>query len=608
MMVPRKPVARKPVPTPSHTGASIPASRTSDTSVIAFSTAPTTQRPASKEPSIPSPRLSVVEASVATEMSMRKAAPVQAQWPSQWEAQQSTGPSWRSDEVAPENHPPPSPSDSLSSLLSAYSRSSNGSVCADGLRSSDGTGSTRGSEVYTSPKPESLITGGPGVDTPTRLSAVTGSRELSQAQDMQRNPATALPQGSGVSDMAHVGPGTIRSPAPSPSRPQIWRRRSLKGSRELPDLRIDDSHGSTASSRPPQPPPKSLADPRSRLASQGPADPHLEASGVRVSNPVDAKQSTRPSPHGEADTDSTHSGHTMRPTSNRPPTPEYQKEDTRTPILDTFVSPVSPASSPEPPPTIQGPPEPARRELPKQKHTPFPSSPMASFGSQSPGSLPDLKVRIPSSTGEPPVPLRGANISRSGTPVNEPTWSVARESGDSVKFPPRDSSARGDALRHGTPSRSSADMDRRLVRSDSQGTLFKGKDGTLYPMMKPLAKPDPKALEFPAPRIRPLPEGAAVKAVPPKDSHFNCFQKHRVMKRVQNKRSPLTCQTCERDDKEDRWSCSFCHLRICESCSQALDGYGKDLKRLMHDLQIHTTIHLTSSSRPGSALGLQSSS
>ena len=162
---------------------------------------------------------------------------------------------------------------------------------------------------------------------------------------------------------------------------------------------------------------------------------------------------------------------------------------------------------------------------------------------------------------------------------------------------------RTDSLKHVSQTRFSADTDSRLVRSNSQGTLYRGRDGTLYPNMKVTQDPDPRALRFPTQDKQLIPEGSVIKAVPLGVSHFSCFHKHKTMKRLSNKNFPLTCQTCERDDREDRWACAFCHLRICESCVHALHGYQRDLRRLVDDLNIHTTLSLASPTRSGSALG-----
>ncbi|KAL1965969.1 hypothetical protein VTN77DRAFT_4909 [Rasamsonia byssochlamydoides] len=71
-----------------------------------------------------------------------------------------------------------------------------------------------------------------------------------------------------------------------------------------------------------------------------------------------------------------------------------------------------------------------------------------------------------------------------------------------------------------------------------------------------------------APYVPPLPEP---QIVPPLTKvHFSCYQSHRSMPVSNNVWYPVACMTCHKLDQEVRYRCTFCCLRICTSCFQAL--------------------------------------
>jgi hypothetical protein len=137
--------------------------------------------------------------------------------------------------------------------------------------------------------------------------------------------------------------------------------------------------------------------------------------------------------------------------------------------------------------------------------------------------------------------------------------------------------------------------------------MYRGRDGTLYPEMKTLREPDPRAFRFPAWKGKETTATSVdgVHIAPAlNDSHHSCFQKHAVMYRRTNRHDPLTCQTCTKANADDRWACTFCHLRICESCFRTLDTNQRDLKKLVAAIDGRTPLSLSSDSRPASAFGL----
>ncbi|CEI39101.1 hypothetical protein FVEN_g10702 [Fusarium venenatum] len=528
---------------------------------------------------------------------------------------------------------PPSPSDSLSSILSAYSRSSGESL----VRSPDETNSiTLRSDANTSPShqvpPANTKTG-------TLESAPTRQHHFQQ-QHHQQYDAPKLPvkqfqplplPSKDIKYHLPASPAPIRKPVPekkspelnSPSsqqqQPQLWRRRSSKADRgiELPDLTLVSSHGSTAATQPTvaQPPPvqqqppsvstaptwqpgsTNPAAPAGQDVRQTPAaeqvleSPTMGSSSSKLNRLKDRLQFHR---RGKSSTDTTKSL-TQRPGAHRPPTPEYQKEDIKTPIVDSIVSPLSPASSPEP--VVQVSPE-LPDDIPQISPQHQNQEPLRNTGSITRKAIPapklssseqdkplseswNLKNESPS-VGSLPSSLTDSKGSRGPSSSDTAVHQVQPLVEVPSRFPPRDSSARSNAL----PRQLSAEHDPRLVSSDSQGPLYRGRYGTLYPEMKVMQEYDPQVAYFPKLSETPIAEGTIFKAPPLKKSHFSCYHGHKTMNRRTNRYYPLTCQTCDRSDVEDRWTCTFCHLRICEPCVKKLHNNSNDLRCMVNSLQL----------------------
>ena len=189
--------------------------------------------------------------------------------------------------------------------------------------------------------------------------------------------------------------------------------------------------------------------------------------------------------------------------------------------------------------------------------------------------------------------------------MNEMPSDRFRHSGDSIGSRARSSSARPGQRRPMEQPRTMApELDPRLVYSEGQGYLYRGRDGTLYPEMKDLREPDTRAFRFPTQAQHVLPVDTICRAAPLKPSHYDCFQNHRSMNRRSNRNCPLTCQTCERSDSDDRWTCTFCHLRMCEACFRTFNDNQRDLRRLTNALTRENAVDLSSLSGLGSALGI----
>ncbi|KAH8433634.1 uncharacterized protein LDX57_011268 [Aspergillus melleus] len=74
-------------------------------------------------------------------------------------------------------------------------------------------------------------------------------------------------------------------------------------------------------------------------------------------------------------------------------------------------------------------------------------------------------------------------------------------------------------------------------------------------------------------------------AAPLNKLHYACYQGHRSMPVANNAWYPVPCMTCQRFDREVRYRCVFCCLRICGSCSQTLQKLpNRSLNQLMETI------------------------
>lgn len=516
---------------------------------------------------------------------------------------------------------PPSPSFSLSSILSAYSRSSGESL----VRDSDVPISARESEATISPSDEAALRRQP-------IEALGISYATPKANDQSNKPAVAPtstsddtppPPPPSKDDKYHISAPTasaqsnepVVSPS-SPPQPQIWRRRSVNAERnlELPNLSLPNSNGSTASTQQTtqptqhmqmQPPPGavkvtpiSFQQPRIAGGLPGrdirPTPPQEQVADTQAMGNSSSKlkkvKDKLQSFHRRGKSSSDTTVETVQRGAHRPPTPEYQKEDIKTPIIDTFVSPVSPASSPElsteVSPALSG----GLASVASSATADVKSKPIArkaipsDLGIIQPAPEPTAKKQQPAT--EPFPALNPAVVGNRGSSGSDSGSSNTPRSTETAKFPPRKSSARSNISRVPDQFRQPAPgSDPRLIQTESQGPMYRGRDGTLYPEMKVLQEPDPQAFYFPKQAAQPIPEDTILKAVPLKGSHYNCFHGHKTMNRRTNRNHPLTCQTCEKSDAEDRWACTFCHLRICEFCYHTFNAHQRDLRKLVDAVQ-----------------------
>ncbi|MCJ1292397.1 hypothetical protein MMC34_003947 [Xylographa carneopallida] len=68
--------------------------------------------------------------------------------------------------------------------------------------------------------------------------------------------------------------------------------------------------------------------------------------------------------------------------------------------------------------------------------------------------------------------------------------------------------------------------------------------------------------------------------------HFACYQSHCHMNNSKNDIAQVPCMACDVDDKEIRWKCSWCCLRICNRCMVVLEETkNRDLRTLLQARQ-----------------------
>ncbi|KAL5365834.1 hypothetical protein BJX96DRAFT_159832 [Aspergillus floccosus] len=70
--------------------------------------------------------------------------------------------------------------------------------------------------------------------------------------------------------------------------------------------------------------------------------------------------------------------------------------------------------------------------------------------------------------------------------------------------------------------------------------------------------------------------------------HYACYQEHRAMLPAQNMWYPLPCMACQKFDRETRFRCVFCCLRVCGACHEGLrKSPHRSLARWMETLPGH---------------------
>jgi hypothetical protein len=103
----------------------------------------------------------------------------------------------------------------------------------------------------------------------------------------------------------------------------------------------------------------------------------------------------------------------------------------------------------------------------------------------------------------------------------------------------------------------------------------------------PARKPQIEQLQAKTKPIEPKMEPSRTKTgdlfIPPLTKvHFACYQSHRSFAVSNNVRCSVPCMTCLKSDQQLRWQCTFCCLRICGDCVQAIRKCkSRSLKELL---------------------------
>ncbi|EXF85785.1 hypothetical protein CFIO01_09475 [Colletotrichum fioriniae PJ7] len=523
-----------------------------------------------------------------------------------------TAPANQQQQQQQQQYSPEDERNSIGSLLSAYSRSSGESL----IMSPDGSASQRdSSQAYTS---EHYGTRENKILTPTSLSSGDndhyGAQKFTSNKGLPPHPAyyneqaSAAPVNSAPAPTAGSPTSYVSAASPQQQQRPLWRRRSVKSDRniEVPDLHLTVSHGSTAASSQPntaqssytatpppaqqqQFPPRSTSNLPGRNIRPVPSQSQTAQTnnmGQEVSRLKEKIHHLRDGQDG-ANVGTSHSDTALSPT-QRLPTPDYEKEDVKTPVVETIVSPVSPASSPEP-----------GREQSNESKPPIPRKAVTARNLHNAQSLPQMRADGPVTSSEaPPTITRDFAVSPvSPDPQNQLPPRAApnkqqqqqQQQREYVPYAPAPGFAQGDMR--------PASRDQRPNQEPVEYRELKVKD---------LPPADPRASFFPMQGSEPPSPGMIYKALPLKESMLDCYVKHRTMDRTRNRNYALTCQTCGKADTEDRYKCQFCYVRMCASCLQIFNSNRRDLRKLMAHLEGNPQSG-GSQERPLTAAGIEAS-
>ena len=409
----------------------------------------------------------------------------------------------------------------------------------------------------------------------------------------------------------------------SPQQDQLWRRRSLKSDNnlEVPDLKLVSSNGSTAGSAqntshssssnaqssPPRPEgnqsdstqsaartrvilPKTTnaslpgRNIRPVASQQQIASQDEEKMGQKVSH-LKAKLSDHPSdgteksPHEErpglpAKLTKPLPNPVASPTVGRLPTPEYEKNDIKSSIVETVVSPVSPASSPElaseTKSVIQ------RKAVggggTKVNNVGLPGRPTAGL----PATPAANRARAPSQ----PQQFSARSTSITGND-QRPTDLTVQKQWELQPHPVVDE------LKAGSDTGSiDSDATVRVRPYDNASVIAPSLTLTVPPVNEADEEESttdhPGAALFPRNWYRREVGVKILDAAPLTDKHYRCLTNHRYMTANKQRYNPIACRTCGNKDRNaDCFICSACSLNICPTCNGNLRRFRGDLKQLL---------------------------
>ncbi|KAH8707173.1 hypothetical protein GQ44DRAFT_491014 [Phaeosphaeriaceae sp. PMI808] len=69
-------------------------------------------------------------------------------------------------------------------------------------------------------------------------------------------------------------------------------------------------------------------------------------------------------------------------------------------------------------------------------------------------------------------------------------------------------------------------------------------------------------------------------------AHLSCYTSHRHNIWSNNAFQPMGCMICLQNERDPKWCCTWCQLRICVGCSEELSTVpGRDLGRLIERME-----------------------
>ncbi|KAI2470400.1 hypothetical protein F4781DRAFT_390808 [Annulohypoxylon bovei var. microspora] len=547
---------------------------------------------------------------------------------------------------------------SISSLLSAYSNTSSDSV----QRSSQGSVFTKDSEPSNSPEREGMndtqqsltktlpiLPSNPYADDlpsvtdeilradllppPPPLKDPTRPSTPSRARPVDSFPALR----SGTQD---GGPSSA-TPKPvgdSPPRREIWRRRaSVKSDRSLlvPELKLADSHGSTASTSQSAntdllPPPPLTQNSNNTTSPLPPRSASLPGRNIRPAKP-EPQQEDEMRKLSSKFKGLTTRGESAKEPANTPNSSDGTKDESIKSMSKADLSPAAPirdqpkagepinvsrasagtagmaANAPNPATASSEPPKESAQKLVSRRPVGSP------IENQKPevhkkGSSSDLRkqnlglprhprssrsnssLRSPSVTHDVQEAVRPRLVPQpQPIPTIEMTTTMPADSIEPMKKPELFNIVT--ALNEPNISPNLMTTDRkpyRKVSPDIHATNLSDIGESMENVTPEHAEKVNEALSrFPRNVNQIAPPTDAVWQAPPITSHHhNCYVRHSKWVPVKNSSYPLACQTCSVQDTNSRKTCSWCNLRVCYGCHERLMGrYKADLRMLMQNME-----------------------
>ncbi|KAI1102841.1 hypothetical protein F4804DRAFT_251029 [Jackrogersella minutella] len=551
---------------------------------------------------------------------------------------------------------------SISSLLSAYSNTSSDSV----QRSSQGSIFTKDSEPSNSPEREGIndtqqslantlpvlpsnpyedelqvvrdeilaadLPPPPPFKDPTRPSTPSSARPL--------DPFPASRSGAHDEGVSSSSPKPVGD---SPQRREIWRRRaSVKSDRSLtvPELKLADSHGSTASTSQQQinsdllPPPPLTNNSTSPLP---PRSGSLPGRNIRPAQQPEAQQEDEMRKFSSKLKELSIRGEGSKEPSKGPDAAEDSKDKTikSEPKAQTETKvDNSPGARIPDQPKVEMPRNVSKSSTETVIHAPS-SSPASASASGSPPmesapkSISRRPIGNPNGNQPPDVHKKGSSTDLRKQALGLPRYPRPSHSNPSLRSPTVTHDVQGAVKPRGVPQPQpipTIAMPMTLP-ADSNDPIKKPELFNIVTALnEPNFLPNPTTDRKPYRRVSPdthatdlsdigesmevvtpehtervnaalsrfprhvnqlaPPTDAVWQAAPISSQHHNCFARHAKWVPVKNSNYPLACQTCGVQDTNSRKTCSWCNLRICYKCHDRLMGpYKADLRLLMQNME-----------------------